>query len=521
MRKGHFSIIIKIYFLVFLIFGYSLQAQGKIDADKRKVFYETYHSYQLNHKNAETVGNKMLSYSQDDYEKALSYLTLGQGKYQEGDFVKSVKLLEKARNFAATADTLNLQGDVYMTLIPAYRRAGLISQSNDGFERLKVVSHKFKDYDRKLYLLYSEAKMYDIDKDFCKAAQKRREFINLLQPVSPDKEVDNRYKFSVFSQLCYVEIKCGDIPAARKTFTKIEAILDQIDKKTPVKLVEFYYMDKALLNVIDNDKKSALENFTKATDEVLGSGNNIVIKDILTERLNANVDTPENQAKFSKIEREISDSETTVAKELAYIEAIKNKKEIESETRKKRTYIGVAVSSLILLIAGLIFYWYRNKKLKAKYLKIIESLENPMPSKATIDTENVSEKESTTSDIIKNDNTEREILKRLEAFEKKKLYNTKGISMAQMAVMLKTNTKYLSHVLRKYRNSDFYNYINDCRIDFIVRELHDNPQLLQYKIAALSDMCGYSSHSQFTSIFKMKKGMSPSQFINFIQKDQV
>ncbi|WP_300671601.1 helix-turn-helix domain-containing protein [Soonwooa sp.] len=463
----------------------------------------------------------MLSYSQDNYEKALSYLTLGQGKYQEGDFVKSVKLLEKARNFAATADTLNLQGDVYMTLIPAYRRAGLISQSDDGFEKLKLISQKLKNYDRKLYLLYCEAKMYDIDKDFCKAAQKRREFINLLQPVSPDKEVDNRYKFSVFSQLCYVEIKCGNIPAARKTFAEAEAILNQIDKKTPVKLVEFYYMDKALLNVIDQDKASALENFTKATDEVVGSGNNIVIKDILTERLNANVDTPENQMKFSKMEREISDSETTVAKELTYIEAIKNKKEIENEARKKRIYIWIAISSIFLLITGVTFYWYRNRRLKSKYLKIIEELKTNETSKVSVISVNGSEKELITSDIIKNDNTEREILKKLEAFEKKKLYNTKGISMAQMAVMLKTNTKYLSHVLRKYRNSDFYNYINDCRIDFIVRELHDNPQLLQYKIAALSEMCGYSSHSQFTSIFKMKKGMSPSQFINFIQKDQV
>ena len=88
-----------------------------------------------------------------------------------------------------------------------------------------------------------------------------------------------------------------------------------------------------------------------------------------------------------------------------------------------------------------------------------------------------------------------------------------------MAVMLKTNTKYLNYVLKKYRDSDSYNYINTQRINYIVRELHDKPELLQYKIAVLSDMCGYNSHSQFASIFKAVKDISPSQYISFLSAE--
>ncbi len=87
-----------------------------------------------------------------------------------------------------------------------------------------------------------------------------------------------------------------------------------------------------------------------------------------------------------------------------------------------------------------------------------------------------------------------------------------------MSVMLKTNSKYLTYILKKYRNSDFSNYINDCRIDYIINEMNSNPQLLQYKIAALAEKCGYTSHSQFTSIFKSKKGISPSELIYFLKK---
>ena len=66
---------------------------------------------------------------------------------------------------------------------------------------------------------------------------------------------------------------------------------------------------------------------------------------------------------------------------------------------------------------------------------------------------------------------------------------------------------------------DFYNYLNTVRIDYITKELRDNPQLLKYKIAAISDMCGYSSHGQFTTNFRAKTGISPSQYISFLTKE--
>lgn len=501
-------------------FFYLLPAQSIVQSNKRKVFYDYYHDYQINHKNWEIDGNKMLENSQNSYEKSLSYLTLGQGKYEKGDFVKSVELLEEARIYAASADTLNLQADIYMTLIPAYRRAGLISQSNDGLQKVKKLTDKLNKEQKNFYLLYCEAKIFDIDKNFCKAAEKRREFSSQLKDVSEDKDVNNRYRFSVLNQLCYVELKCGDITRARKTFVEVERLFNNISKTTPIKLIEFYFMNKALFNVLDDNRNLALENFSNATNEALRSGNNIVTKELLMERLNANLDSPQDQLKFTKIVQSISESETTASKNLVYIETVKNKGELLEEARKAKIFVGIASFSVFLFVLGLVFYRFRSTQLKNKYLKIIQELEQSKLSNVLSNNVNFEEKDVPKSDIIKNEATEQEILKNLVAFEKKKLFTTKGIATAQMAVMLKTNTKYLNHVLKKYRNSDFYNYINDCRIDFIVSELHDNPQLRQYKIAVLSEMCGFSSHSQFTSIFKSKKGISPSHFIDFLQKDQ-
>ena len=94
------------------------------------------------------------------------------------------------------------------------------------------------------------------------------------------------------------------------------------------------------------------------------------------------------------------------------------------------------------------------------------------------------------------------------------------MSAAKLAVLLKTTPRNLSYLLKKYRNEDFYNYLNNIRIDYISQELRDNPKLLHYKIAAISDMCGYSSHSQFATNFKTKTGISPSQYIQFLQKEE-
>ena len=94
------------------------------------------------------------------------------------------------------------------------------------------------------------------------------------------------------------------------------------------------------------------------------------------------------------------------------------------------------------------------------------------------------------------------------------------ITAAEMAASLKTNTKYLSFILKKYRGNDFYNYLNEMRINYIVKALYEDPKLLKYKISVLSDMCGYNTHSQFASAFKQIKDITPSQFITNLKNEK-
>lgn len=110
--------------------------------------------------------------------------------------------------------------------------------------------------------------------------------------------------------------------------------------------------------------------------------------------------------------------------------------------------------------------------------------------------------------------TEERVLKELRKFETKNIYLKSDITLAYMAARLKTNTKYLSAILKAHRGKDFSTYINELRIEYIINKLHSDTIYRDYKIAYLAEEAGFSGHSKFATTFKAVTGISPSAFIS-------
>lgn len=513
-----------LYSLFFLgLFTYAF-SQTKIDKNKRKLFYQEYNDKSYNPDKFLQRAQNMLNYAQTDYEKGIAYTQLGNYTYGQGNFVESVNLLQKADSLVKKKDSLQIRAETLYTLIISYRRAGLIVESDETWKLSKELDKKLDPYIRAGNELHVQAKIHDIDENYCKAADTRQKFIqHINNPPTPDffgkinVDYNDRFNFSMLVQVSYEQIKCGRISDAKETIAKTEDILKNIKTKLPISLHEFYLLSKALINVKEGNVVEARKNFDLAYSQP--NIDKIVIKQILQDRLDANIDTAEEQLKFSKIINDITNSQIAVTKLLTVKETAVDKNDIEIKNKKIKFNLVISVIVIILLTVGIRFiYQEKNKRIKLRYKEIIRNLENSeirmidSPKSQPIDA--VKEK------ITIGEETEKEILKKLEAFEKKKLYTTKGISVAQMSVMLKTNTKYLNFIIKEYRDSDFNNYINTQRINYIVKELHDNPQLLQYKISVLADMCGYNSHSQFGNIFKSVMNISPSQYISLLAEDR-
>ncbi len=116
--------------------------------------------------------------------------------------------------------------------------------------------------------------------------------------------------------------------------------------------------------------------------------------------------------------------------------------------------------------------------------------------------------------------TEQRLMEQIKKFEEEKQYLDPTIPTTLMANTFKTNTKYITHVLKKMYDKDFTTYINTLRINYIIDLLEKEPVYREYKISYLAKISGYSSHSKFTAVFKKIKGYSPSEFITQLEKDQ-
>lgn len=136
------------------------------------------------------------------------------------------------------------------------------------------------------------------------------------------------------------------------------------------------------------------------------------------------------------------------------------------------------------------------------------------------------EKTSSELDLSKNSQiniaveTEKKLLKKLEIFENKKIYLNKDVNLSFLAHQWKTNTKYLSSLIRAHKGNSFSGYINKLRINFITNHLFINTEWQNYKISYLANKCGYSSSQVFVIAFKKETGMTPSFYIEQLKNDE-
>ena len=294
-------------------------------------------------------------------------------------------------------------------------------------------------------------------------------------------------------------------------------------KETNPTLLEIYELARALISIEEKNSEESKTYFDSAYSIAKNKNTYPIVKLILMERLEANFDPPKEQLSYSKEVDVITKKERLNSRDLIKYEFQKSKVKLKQQEGKTQLWISLSILSTLFLLSIVYFINKRNKKLKQAYLKIIEDLNKKSDKeKQTSTQKNTSSIESD----VQNENgskeieNESEIVKQLEQLEKKNFFTAKNMSAAKLAVLLKITPRNLSYLLKKHRNEDFYNYLNNIRIEYISKELKENPKLLNYKIAAISDMCGYSSHSQFATNFKTKTGISPSQYIQSLRKEE-
>lgn len=115
-------------------------------------------------------------------------------------------------------------------------------------------------------------------------------------------------------------------------------------------------------------------------------------------------------------------------------------------------------------------------------------------------------------DFDKLDTKEQQILTKLiYIFTKEKVYLNSEISINDIAKQLGTNRSVISKIINTYFNKTFPSLLNEYRINDAVKLLMDSKSK-NYKMEAISEMCGYNNRQVFHSAFKRETGVTPNDF---------
>lgn len=225
---------------------------------------------------------------------------------------------------------------------------------------------------------------------------------------------------------------------------------------------------------------------------------------------------------WKKLYSKINDSINTVEKEAVEepVKQIIKKNENNYSQKVKTAFLLAGIAVLLIVVTALVLWFFHKKKLKKKYEAIIDNLK--ARNTAITETPNEVQKAEDENQASVNiaDDTLKTILKRLEKFESSNRFTKQDVNFAYLANYLGTNSKYLNNILKQYKDKTFSQYINDLRINYIIKQLYEKPKYREYKTSYLAEECGFSSREVFTTTFKKITGIPPSYFIENLKKEQ-
>ena len=108
---------------------------------------------------------------------------------------------------------------------------------------------------------------------------------------------------------------------------------------------------------------------------------------------------------------------------------------------------------------------------------------------------------------------EREILlfrKLCEVMEKEELYKQQGLSLADVASRIGTNTKYISSCISAEAGCSFVEFVNGYRLRAARQMLLQEPDL---RMDEISEAVGFANESTFYRNFKSVEGCTPQQWL--------
>lgn len=105
----------------------------------------------------------------------------------------------------------------------------------------------------------------------------------------------------------------------------------------------------------------------------------------------------------------------------------------------------------------------------------------------------------------------------MQLMTEEEYYKENNLSLNDLASKLNIHPNYLSEIINKKEERNFYDFINDFRVEEFKR-LINIPENQQFTLLALAYDCGFNSKSSFNRYFKKHTGKTPSEYLKSVVK---
>ncbi len=172
---------------------------------------------------------------------------------------------------------------------------------------------------------------------------------------------------------------------------------------------------------------------------------------------------------------------------------------------------------MVLYVFGIGFFGYRQKGVFSQ-IDITET--KPARGDLNIFKLKTSEKALYKKSGLNKEEAEKLSKSLLSLMIDEKPYLDEELSLVILAKKLGTSTHKLSQVINENFSKNFFEFINDYRLDEVKTKLSD-PDNNKYKIISIAYDCGFNTKSTFYALFKKNTSLTPAEFRSKYQKKAV
>ncbi|WP_160114747.1 helix-turn-helix domain-containing protein [Aquimarina sp. AU474] len=319
-------------------------------------------------------------------------------------------------------------------------------------------------------------------KDVPRAFENLRIAQSLLEnnKVTEKKSILN---LNYFLARCYYEQE--EYTQAISYLEKTKAVIDQKDARNE-RVLDIYKLLAKCNNKLGNKEESAFW-FQKFTE--------------LQTRFLEERDQTFNKM-YNKDTQELGDA----------IKALETQQERDARLKKYGIVFLIALLLAFVVVGGV--YYRKQQTNKSRFEKLIQKI-SELESQGITNTHTTKE---ITKEVVIDDEKIDKVLKGLGRLEDQEYFLNLDCNLRNMAKKVKTNATYLSKIINTYKEKSFNDYINDLRIEYVLKRLKNDRKFRSFSISSIASEIGYKSDNSFTKHFKAKTGLNPSYYIKNIEK---